>query len=61
MTSSLDERKEVKSMVKNVFSKIRKLVPVALVVCGWIAFIVGVLVTDPYLKIALLALSRVLP
>lgn len=48
-------------MVKYVFSRIKRLIPAALVVVSWLAFVVGVLVSDPVSKIALLSLARVLP
>lgn len=45
-------------MVKHVFGR---LIPAALVFVSWLAFVAGVLVTDPVSKIALLSLARVLP
>lgn len=48
-------------MVKHVFGGIKKLVSAALVSVSWLAFVAGVLVTDPVSKIALLSLARVLP
>lgn len=48
-------------MVKNVLSRIKRLVPAALVSVSWLAFVAGVLVSDPVSKIALLSLARVLP
>ena len=45
-------------MVKRVFSRF---MPAALVFVSWLAFVAGVLLTDPVSKIALLSLARVLP
>lgn len=45
-------------MVKHVFGMF---IPTALVFVSWLAFVSGVMVTDPVSKIALLSLARVLP
>ena len=48
-------------MVINVFSRVTRYVPAALVAISWLAFVIGLLVTEPVTKIALLSLARVLP
>ena len=54
-------RKEVLPMVKHVYSWIKSIVPAALVSVSWLAFVAGILVSEPVAKIALLSLARVLP
>jgi len=54
-------RKVVSRMVKNVFSRFTKVVPAALVSISWLAFVIGIFITEPIAKIALLSLARVLP
>lgn len=48
-------------MVKHVFSQVTRFVPAALVLVSWLAFVAGVLVSDPVAKVTMLSLARVLP
>jgi hypothetical protein len=48
-------------MVEYVFSKIWKLRPAALVLVGWLAYGVGLIVTPIGLRLVLLSVARVLP
>lgn len=52
--------KEV-AMVQHVSSWGRRLIPTALVVSEWCAFVVGVAIPTLWPKIALLSVARVLP
>jgi hypothetical protein len=48
-------------MAKQVFGRARNLAPAALVCAGWFAFIGGVSVQAPWLRLMLLSVARVLP
>ena len=48
-------------MVKNVFFRMTKSHPVALVIFGWLAFVLGLIVNPISLKLVLLSAARVLP
>ena len=52
---------EVVAMAKHVLGWIRMLIPAALVFTGWCAFIGGVVVQTPWLKVALLSVAKILP
>jgi len=47
-------------MVKNVFSKMKSVRPVALAILGWLAFVSGLIVKPIGLKLMLLSAARVL-
>lgn len=49
------------AMVKEVFPKVRSFRPDTLVILGWLAFGIGLIVHPVWLKYALLAAARVLP
>ncbi len=48
-------------MVKDVFNKIESHHPVALAFIGWLAFVLGQIVSPIGLKLMLLSAARVLP
>ncbi|MGA2064392.1 MAG: hypothetical protein ABSG86_05465 [Thermoguttaceae bacterium] len=48
-------------MVKHVFAKVNPVRPGALAILGWLAFVVGVVVEETWLKLMLLSAARVLP
>lgn len=49
-------------MVKNVFSLVRYVSPTALAIFGWLSFVFGLWVVEPFaLKLALMSVARVLP
>jgi hypothetical protein len=48
-------------MVKSVFCRMNHNHPVALAICGWLAFVLGQIVDPIGLKLVLLSAARVLP
>lgn len=49
-------------MVKNVFSLTRYVSPTALAIIGWLSFVFGLWLIEPFaLKLALMSAARVLP
>jgi len=48
-------------MAKYVFGRLRELMPTALVLASWCAFIGGVVVQALWLKLTLLSVAKVLP
>ena len=49
-------------MVKNVFSLVRYVSPTALAILGWLSFVSGLWVDEPFaLKVTLMSAARVLP
>jgi hypothetical protein len=48
-------------MVKHVFFRVTRNHPVALAICGWLAFVLGQIVHPIGLKLVLLSAARVLP
>ena len=48
-------------MVKHVFNKFESNNPVALAMVGWLAFVVGQIVSPIGLKLMLMSAARVLP
>lgn len=60
-TRNLNKSKGGFAMVKSVFFRMSRIHPVALAICGWVAFVLGQLVQPISLKLVLLSAAKVLP